>query len=420
MKALNDKNFHSDLEVLNNISPEYFSDFITRLKAHSNYNKLKKKFIIDYEKKTIIHILEQIPIKEFEDLNDEEAPFYPLCSKEEIKKIFFPKKSVDYLLKLRAENIINTMRLHRLFISIRKKNSDWLLSEYINTTHFEEYLSYTSETINKKCLNIPHGLIHINETNGFCQDTPYGNIIVISEALKYFLYYMNLFVLGRQLGVSEEDTTASFWIGIRTMLGTEPLDFELDSRGEIPEKIEKQIQISTNWQLRFIAGHEYAHHYLGHLNKSNIKTVSKLNNNGKEENLSIYSYSHQNEYDADFNSINSVLNKDYKDSLAVGAFYFFFFLDLFDTVVDYMNPKSNNSIGSHPNPVDRIWKLNESLNDEVGIKRNDMETFINSFNPFKKSIIENTLPFKVDEIESYTSTYLPGYKKDFKYDRLDY
>lgn len=415
-----DKDFHYDTEILDNISPDYFCEFINRLESHHDYNLLKTKFFIDHEKRIIIQILDKIPIKEFDDLSNEETFFYPLCSKEEIKRIFNPKTAFDYLLKIRAENIVDNIRLHRLFISKRKNSENWSFSEYIDTKHFKEYLSFVSKKTRDKCLNIPHGLIHYNETNGFCQKTPYGNIIVISEALKFFLYHMNLFVLGKQLGVPEKDTMASFWIGIRTLLGTEPLDFELDSRGEIPKEIDKEVLNSTNWQLRFIVGHEYAHHYLGHLDKSRVKKVSSILNDNQNRELSIYSYSHQKEYDADFNAINSVTRKDHKDSLAMSAFYFFIFLDLFETVLEFMYPKSNSSMGSHPKPINRIWKLNESLGAKTGIKRKDMEDYIEWLAPFKSDLIKNILPFEIDKIESYSSIYLPSYKKDFKYDRLDY
>lgn len=411
-----DKKYYYDTELLKNVSDDYFYELIDKLKKHENYESLKSKFIFNEEDKSIIHILDKIPINELSDLSKEERFFYPLCNKEEIKRIFNPTSANDYLLKIRAENISDDIRLHRLYISIRKNHKNWIFSEYIDSVSFDNYLDLVYKNIKKQCCDIPHGLVHLTEPNGFCQKTPFGNIIVISEALYFFLYYMNLFILGKQLGVDNSDTEMAFWIAVRILLMKETFDFEVDSRGDIPDHIDKVIKNSTEWQLRFIIGHEYAHHFLGHLNSGLIKRI-EINSKSF---ASIYSYDHNLEYNADLHSVISVKNKENRNNIAIGAFYFFHFLDLFETIKDNLYPKSSFQIDSHPNAIDRLWKLKESLGDEVGIRKKHLLPYLNSYQSFKNGIVNNVLPFHVDDIENYSSLYLPNYKTKFKYDRLDY
>jgi len=415
------KKFRYDSEILNNLSESYFQTFRNRLLNHPNYKELKSKFILDENEKSIVQILDKIPIKEIIDLTEEEKYFYPLCNKEEIKKIFNPQSANDYLLKIRAENISNNIRLHRLFISIRKKyNNNWSFSDYINSKLFNEYLYCLPKNIRDRCNNIPTGLVHLNEPNGYCEKTPFGYIIVISEALQHFLYFMNLFALGSQLGLDKDDVYASFFIAVKTMLGTEALDFEIDSRGDIPSNIHRVIQNSTNWQLKFIIGHEYTHHYLGHLDCGLLKKVGVNSNSCSTNRISVYSYNQNLEFEADLNSISSAKNKKFKNSLTIGAFYFFHFLDLFETVINYISPKSSLSIDSHPKAIDRLWKLRESLDENIGIPSNELKKYLDSHKAFKDSLYEEILPFHINDLESYGSLYLPNLKKEIKYDRLDF
>lgn len=53
-------------------------------------------------------------------------------------------------------------------------------------------------------------------------------------------------------------------IATRIMALNETLDFDLDPRGVIPAEM-KEIRELVTLQMRFVIGHEYAHHGLGHL-----------------------------------------------------------------------------------------------------------------------------------------------------------
>ncbi len=53
---------------------------------------------------------------------------------------------------------------------------------------------------------------------------------------------MNLFHLGRQYNLKSQDISNAFLIAVRTMLGTESLDFEFDNRGDIPDELHLEIE----------------------------------------------------------------------------------------------------------------------------------------------------------------------------------
>jgi hypothetical protein len=413
-----DKEFHYDIEYLKYLSKDYIKNFKNQLESHPNYSTLKDNFIIN--ENSIMHILQKTPKEELKNLSEEERYFYPLCTKEEIDKVFSPKTAKDYLLKLRAENISDNIRLHRVFISIRKSfGESWNFSDYIDSRLFEEYLDFLPSHLRKQCEIIPHGVVHLRDANGFCMKTPKGNILVVSEALQYFLYYMNLFMLGGQLGVPEEDISASFWIAIRTMLGFESLDFEVDPRGKLPNDVHLQIKNSTEWQLRFIIGHEYAHHYLNHLENGVISELNFHSDIKKSSDVKRISYSHQKEYDADLFSIKSIETDDMiKDSMTIAGLYFFHFLDLLETVTDYMLPSGR--VDTHPKAIDRLWNLRNSIDDKYGVSKSELESYLNSYKSFKEHIISEILPFKTELIESYSSMYLPSHMESMKIDRLDY
>lgn len=125
--------------------------------------------------------------------------------------------------------------------------------------------------LRKKLKRITKGFVFSNEPNGNIIQTDFGKIIIISESLQYFLYYMNLFFLECfHQEVPDWVRIAALRIAIRIMLKKEAMDFELDPRGIIPKEIDKQLKMYTRGEIEFIIGHEYAHYYLKHLDDNNI------------------------------------------------------------------------------------------------------------------------------------------------------
>lgn len=409
-----DKYFYN-FEGFDNLPKGYIEDFVIQLKNHPDYDSIKENFIIDEKNNRLIQIHEKIPIKEIEDLTNEERFFYPLCSKDEIKRIFNVKDSEDYLLKYRAEQVVDNQRLHRVFDSIRLKNkNNWSFSNYTDTKLYETYLNYLPKNEQEVCKNIPHGTIHIDSANGYCIKTPFGNVIVISHALRMFLYYMNLFHFGEQLGFKSSDVLPSFILAVRILMGKEALDFEIDSRGELPQNIHIQIDNATDWQMLFVIGHEYAHHYLSHLDKKSVKSLNSFEN----KDFKYYTFRQKNELEADLHSIiKPKLKQSERTDLADAAFLFFIWLDLFNTVEQYMSP-SNGLPSTHPEPIDRMWELRNKLDDKYGMSKNSLQKLMEFYKGFKTTLLKDFLPFNIEKIEIYGSVYLPSYKKNKKHDRL--
>lgn len=410
-----DKDFFYDMEILANLPEGYLTDFKAKLLAHPDYDTIKDNFIIDEENNKLVQILEKIPNSEIDDLTPEERFFYPLCNKDEINRIFNIKTVDDYFLKFRAENVIDNQRLHRVFSSIRRRRkNNWNFTNYTDSKLFKTYLEILPEKEYHLCRNLPHGTVHLHDANGFCMKTPYGNIVAISHSLRQFLYYMNIFHFGKEMGMEYDDTFASFILAVRILLGKESLDFEIDSRGEIPKEIHKEIDNITDWQMLFIIGHEYAHNYLSHLDK----TVSPTMNFFKSKEVKFYNYKQKDELEADLNSVTKpkLKNRERSD-LADGAFLFFHYLYIFEAVKGYLSPP-NGTPNSHPEPNDRIRELRNNLPDNIGFSKEKIESNIEYYSSLKDLMINDFLPFEVDRIETYGSVYLPSYKKELIHDRL--
>ena len=73
-------------------------------------------------------------------------------------------------------------------------------------------------------------MVFINEVNAMCAKSHFGNVIVVNEALSYFLYYMNLVFFGPNLGMKADDISAALTIAVRIMLGSEAMDLDLDPK----------------------------------------------------------------------------------------------------------------------------------------------------------------------------------------------
>ena len=67
--------------------------------------------------------------------------FYrPICNEEEIERIFNIQNAQDYLLKLRADTIIDHMRLFRVYRNKAKEQGDkWSLERSFVSYHFTHF-----------------------------------------------------------------------------------------------------------------------------------------------------------------------------------------------------------------------------------------------------------------------------------------
>lgn len=371
------------------------------------------------------HVFDTHPKELTEGLTHREFFYLAFCSREEILRIRNQKSASDYLLWLRAEAIVDSARAVRVFRKRAQNKKNWSLAKYYESKHqlHKEYISEVAKNYRIKINRLPAGMAYIDEVNAMCINSDFGNVIAVSEALSYFLYFMNIAFWGESLGIHIRDASAALAIAIRTMLGHESLDFDLDSRGELPTHIHDTIQNYTDHQIFFTFGHEYAHHTLGHLSEAkiaNIKLQDIVHITESDCSIRCYQYAHRKEYEADLFAIKNINgNKEFKSSLADAAFLMFIYFDILENVYQFLALSSGVS-RTHPRPIDRLWKLRRKLNKKIGSSPQVIEANISLANSIKNVLTTEWLPFHIDELEIYGSYYLPSYKKKVLQDRIDF
>lgn len=373
----------------------------------------------------LLHLTGAIKSSEYDELGKGATFFAPFCSKEDIKKINSPKTASDYLLKLRAESIVDNPRLIRVFRTRRGQKNDWSLEKYYLDRKREDiYLSNMSKGNYEKLKNIPAGSAYLSGANAVCAKTKAGNIIAISEPLEYFLYFMNIFFYGEDFGIEQEDLNASFLIAQRIMAGHESFDFDIDPRAILPEHVEVWIKSITDLQYQFILGHEYSHHLLGHVKDSNLHAdalSSFMHMYNGSETVQHYKYSHSLEYDADWHSIKNIKgNSRFRNDLSKAAFLTLMYLETSRIVLDYVNPRRISHMSSHPDPVSRVYKIRKKLNNKYGFSREILENNLSYLKRYTEQFVSQYLVFNFDSFEKYGSHYLPNFKSRLLTDRVDF
>ncbi len=409
-------------ELMQNVPDWYYDEFKQKLASDPKYADRRAEFILNDEDKSILHIFVKFHRSEVSGLTDERISYYPLCNLEEIELLSDPADAGDYLLKLRADEVNNHMRTTRVFYELRKFYGDrWNFTAYFDSKLFGQYTFLLGSELEAQCDQVIAGFINYPDANGCCTKTPFGNIILISFALKYFLYYGTLWAIADSLELNDQDAFDALIISMRTMLGYEAMDFEIDPRADLPGEIHQRVQILTDQQLQFIIGHEYAHHYLGHLDSGKLLDFDSLGAVHQElGRLKIYNYSQQNELDADFHAIHNLdTPDDIKGVFLEAATTFFCILDIYLCFKDAIDPHVGNYY-SHPKPMDRIWELRRKFPETIGYNSAEITKLGERNEKLKQFLINDFISIYTDELEMYGSTYIQGYKNKKPFDRLDF
>lgn len=366
----------------------------------------------------------------FEGLSQQEKEkrmFYrPFCDKEEIDRIMDVKNAKDYLLKLRADTIIDHMRLYRVYLRKYRSTKNWNFEESFEKKHFDIALNSLSKENREKCKSITMGNIFSTEPNGCICTTDYGPIITIDDSLSYFLEFTNLALM--PFSTKEVPLDIRFnalIIAIRIMMKKEALDFELDPRGIIPYKIKTEVRSFILSQLRFVAGHEFAHHLLGHVSSAKIKEKEIMrkffSSSSNEKTEKFYTYLQKQEFDADEGAINfQRCSEKEQKKLISAALLFFAGLAVFESVEDFFFPPANEP--DHPPAIDRFDALvKKYIQDKEEI---NIFSQIREFTLFwQKTMVEHASLYP-ESFEFYGSIYLA--KPNTKWrgralvDRVDY
>ncbi len=394
------------------------------LKNNPKARRAKDGIIIDTDK-GLFHLTGIIKRSDYEGLGEDAIFFTEFCSRSDVEKIQSPKTASDYLLKLRAESIVGNPRLIRVFKARKGKTKNWSLEKYyLRRKREERYLSSLSKGNRLRLKNIPSGSVYLDGANAICAKTSAGNIIAVSEPLEYFLYFMNIFFYGEEFGIKGKDTSAAFRIAQRIMCGHESFDFDIDPRGCLPENIDIWMKNTTDLQYQFILGHEYSHHLLGHVKNSNLRSDSLSSFMGMYEGKSTinhYKYSHKLEYDADWYSIKNIKgNSQFRNDISCAAFLTLMYLETSRMVLDYISPMRVNHVGTHPDPISRIFKIRKKLNNKYGLTKETLENNLGYLKKYTEKFITQYLVYNFEQFESYGSHYLPSYKARLLNDRIDF
>ena len=198
-----------------------------------------------------------------DDLTPEESLFSPFCAKKEIIRLREIKSPHDYLLRFRAIAVVDSPRVSRVMSARRKKferaGRIWSLSSYYDTLNDvgKRYVSRLSRRERKIARSVPSGFAPLAEANAVCLKSFVGEVIIVSEALRYFYYFMTICLHGARYGIDLTDRADAGLIGLRVMIGSEAQDFDIDPRGTLPPRTEAAIRKHVNAMIEFTFGHEY-------------------------------------------------------------------------------------------------------------------------------------------------------------------
>lgn len=351
----------------------------------------------------------------------------------QLDRLFEPQCAFDVLARKRADYIVDSTRLTRLFIHKRhffeSQNIKWDFNRTFSSAHYEVFINCLSPKERDLCRKITYGDMYAMKVNAYAYpDETWGDFVCVNKALHYFVYYMALGVIEPlKHDIPPHIIVNSIRIALRTWLGCESLDFEMDPRGIVPEEIENDLNNIVFLILSYISGHEFSHHLLGHCKKNNLKNLVLWNNGNNKYSEKIYNASQKEELDADLGSLtipnypDELYEKLYESSLI-----WFIMLDIIEHAMNQINPSFQEGYQTHPPALDRY---NNILN-------NAPKTNLFSIEPYKrilewttnvKSIITKDISENYGELyddEVYGSVYLDEPNTKWRgnelIDRIDY
>lgn len=354
-----------------------------------------------------------------------------LCSEEELQRTLHVSNAQDYIFRAAVDTISADVRLCRV---IRKHRialgEKWSLEKFLSqiTPGYKFFKQHLPDEIRKQVDGIGTGCILSNDMNGIIFNSPYGPCSTISYSLKYVVEFASLALLPLSKEIPMEVKMAAMRIAIRTSLGKEALDFDLDKRGIIPHRIKKEIREPLSYICTFIAGHEYGHFLNGDITPQNISDSFHCIDS-KDRTSSwvsdIYYSTHEKELAADLSAIN--LPRFSEEEYSVYYFYalfWFVILAIIEAAEEYIFPPMRTP--SHPSAKIRYKNILENaikpynFKEKEDLYRNILPSIIDSW----RNLITEDVGFNYDSYEMYGSVYLAEPNTEWRgrelIDRVDY
>lgn len=387
--------------------------------------------IIDFKNGSFFHITNIHSSEAMKGLSNEEAFFLTFCSRNEIIRMRSLRTAHDSLLHYRANAIVDEPRTVRIMnqrkSAFEKNGRLWSLSEYYHSMDGfrRSYIQNLSKNNQKILKSIPAGMAFVNEANAMCKRTFLGDFIVVSETLEKLFYYMTIGIFGGDLDIWMGDRVNALLIGLRIMNGAETLDFDIDSRGDLPIKTHRAVQSLVQSQMEFTFGHEYAHYLLNHLAAPDMSIqIQEKEETDLSDQVQIVNknYSHENEYEADFYAIKFIENNSATQKKTImGAYSVFLFFAFLQEIEVLQGLRKFTVSCTHPEPLERLWALWRSLGRK-GVKSNqEIEQLIGLKDDMKQILdrhIKNS--GRADILSLKGSVYLPSLKDKIRTDRIEF
>lgn len=364
---------------------------------------------------------------------DSKSWYYSFATDEKrINAISDPKCAEDVLDKKRADYILDHSRIMRLFIHKKRwyelNNREWDFRTTFSNVHYEVFLKYLSDENREKCKYITYGDMYCSKVNAFAYpDKKWGEFINVNVSIQFFSYFMLLALLEPlKYDIPSYIVKNAIRIGIRTWLGCETLDFEMDPRGRLPKNVEEDIKDIIPFILVFISGHEFSHHLLGHCNKNNLRSIVMW---GDDESHSqkIYNTSQKQEFDADIGSLEIPEYPEHVyENVFESALIWYLIVDLVEYAMNLINPGFFDGYQTHPTAMERFNHIIKTARHTKRFSEQDYAKIIEWSDQLKifinQDISENYGEVYDDEV--YGSLYLDKPNSEWRgkelIDRVDY
>lgn len=417
-----------------NMSEEQIEAFLT---DYPGAKRAAQGVLVPTNDGGIVHIWGAHSQETLDSVEPNEHRFLAFCSLQEILRMRSIRTAHDYLLRLRAEAIAASPRAVRVMVARKNRLENsrraWSLSQHYHVLDYfhKSYIQCLSRS-NSKCLKgIPSGLMLVNEANASCIRSLTGDVVVCSEALHHFYYFMTIGLYGAWHGIGTADTVNALLIAVRIMNGSEVLDFDLDPRGPLPVEAEREIQAHVLRQMQFTFGHEYAHYLCSHMDLPAQLSMC----GGEASSLDCYDveliepkkFELELEHEADLLAIKAVATgPKAQATVANGAFSVLLYLYFLEGIRPLLGLRPHAVSRTHPTAEQRIWRLWASLSPNVRpgkswleqcIKENERAQQLLKFHVLSEA--ERHEPQR-DLLGFYGSIYLPSYKKKLQRDRIDF
>jgi hypothetical protein len=175
----------------------------------------------------------------------------------------------------------------------------------------------------------------------------------------------------------------------------------------------------VKWQMKFIIGHEYAHHILHHDDNERLH-MSKARRFSDEDVGEVVGYlrQHTQEFEADLHSISVVDSKPTRYSLFVGGTSFLLGLHVFETLASEID-RNFAEINTHPRTTTRVKKLVETFNSDPDFKIEGMDEVMEHYDSLSDSVLSLNRK-RPETFTFYGSIYLGQWRGPVLIDRKDF